>query len=306
MAPMMRKMSGRELCKPRVVYPLFVSHASKLSRVKTNFTWHPADSISVMSDNDYASLCWAETREGGARERLKSIRAAHSSPPLRKGDLLWRNHDLCQRWEGCQLEQGMKVRANNDKCPPFTCPPSPPVHSSVARGEALQHFSPSLHCVVPLQRFHHPTLVLSCASKLSLFNPRLSFFLFFFHSRYSPLFFSGVAAHLLLSIPCDLCCCSWWIPMIQRFREQGARQSPLSCGWAICLCQTSPPPPNTCNMGQTVNKRKRSAWGREMVKRARRRGSNILKQKNNNKKQRASWKRRSTNPFIPLWRKNMF
>lgn len=242
MAPMMRKMSGRELCKPRVVYPLFVSHASKLSRVKTNFTWHPADSISVMSDNDYASLCWAETREGGARERLKSIRAAHSSPPLRKGDLLWRNHDLCQRWEGCQLEQGMKVRANNDKCPPFTCPPSPPVHSSVARGEALQHFSPSLHCVVPLQRFHHPTLVLSCASKLSLFNPRLSFFLFFFHSRYSPLFFSGVAAHLLLSIPCDLCCCSWWIPMIQRFREQGARQSPLSCGWAICLCQTSPPP----------------------------------------------------------------
>lgn len=30
--------------------------------------------------------------------------------------------------------------------------------------------------------------------------------------------------------------------MIQRFREQGARQSPLSCGRAICLCQTPPPP----------------------------------------------------------------
>lgn len=198
MAPMMRKMSGRELCKPCVVYPLFVSHASKLSRVKTNFTWHPTDSISVMSDNDYASLCWAETREGGARERLKSIRAAHSSPPLRKGDLLWRNHDLCQRWEGCQLEQGMKVRANNDKCPPFTCPPSPPVHSSVARGEALQHFSPSLHCVVPLQRFHHPTLVLSCASKLSLFNPRLSFFLFFFIADIVP-------SSSLVLLP--ICCC---------------------------------------------------------------------------------------------------
>lgn len=75
------------------------------------------------------------------------------------------------------------------------------------------------------------------------FQPTSFFLSFFFHSRYSPLFFSGVAAHLLLSIPCDLCCCSWWIPMIQRFREQGARQSPLSCGWAICLCQTSPPPP---------------------------------------------------------------
>lgn len=29
--------------------------------------------------------------------------------------------------------------------------------------------------------------------------------------------------------------------MIQCFREQGATQSPLSCGSAIRLCQTSPP-----------------------------------------------------------------
>lgn len=106
-------------------------------------------------------------------------------------------------------------------------------------------FSTSLHPSTALFLFSvfttQPSSCLALPSSLFSTHVFLSFF-FFFHSRYSPLFFSGVAAHLLLSIPCDLCCCSWWIPMIQRFREQGARQSPLSCGWAICLCQTSPPP----------------------------------------------------------------
>lgn len=41
-------------------------HASKLGHVKTNFTWCPTNSRSVMFDNDYASPCWAEMREGGA------------------------------------------------------------------------------------------------------------------------------------------------------------------------------------------------------------------------------------------------
>lgn len=130
----------------------------------------------------------------------------------------------------------MEVRANNDKCPPFTCPPSLPVQSSVTRPEALQHlqFIPQL-CDSPVLWSQH--------SFLNFYFLFLAISLFCFLIRYSPLFLSVVlliCCCLLICLCGDRRYCPWWIPMIQRFREEGARQSPLSCGWAIRLCQTSP------------------------------------------------------------------
>lgn len=52
-----KENSRAKALQTRYCLPLFVSHASKLSRVKTNFTRHPANSKSVMFDNDYASPC---------------------------------------------------------------------------------------------------------------------------------------------------------------------------------------------------------------------------------------------------------
>lgn len=174
--------------------------------------------------------------------------------------------------------------------PPSTGPPSPPVHSSVNRGEALQHFSPS---------FPHMVLLSICTIKplSSLIFP-LSFypFLFFLLNRYSPFFFSLVLpiCCCLFPVIClcgDQCYCPWWIPMIQRFREQGATQSPLSCGWAICLCQTSPIHATWADSEKEDEEGMRKRYGQEGV----RIGSNIL---DGDLKKKNALRRGSKNPSI--------
>lgn len=47
-------------------------------------------------------------------EKEKSIRAADFSAACWRGDLLWRNYDLCQGWKGRQGAARTEVCANND------------------------------------------------------------------------------------------------------------------------------------------------------------------------------------------------
>lgn len=57
--------------------------------------------------------------------------------------------------------------------------------------------------------------------------------------------------------------CRWWIPMIQCFRVHRAKQSPLSCDWAISLCQTSPIHPTWARQwtrGREMTKIKYARW----------------------------------------------
>lgn len=101
--------------------------------------------------------------------------------------------------------------------------PAPQEHSSVTRGEALQHLAP------------HP-------------RPFLWFHIFFFLIDIVP--FASSFFLLLLPIcgclvnvvcPCGgQCCCSWWSQRSRAWGNKEARQSPLSCGWAICTCQAFP------------------------------------------------------------------
>lgn len=74
---------------------------------------------SVMFYNDLAVVLGV--REGvqvvmgkAGGEKRKSIRVAHFSAAWRRGDLLWRNYDLCQGWKGRQGAAGTEVCANND------------------------------------------------------------------------------------------------------------------------------------------------------------------------------------------------
>lgn len=67
-----------------------------------------------------------------------------------------------------RLSKGWRYEPIMINAPSFMCPPSPPVHSSVTRGEALQHFSPSLHGVGSLQHLHHHTVIQPCDSTLSI------------------------------------------------------------------------------------------------------------------------------------------
>lgn len=173
--------------------------------------------------------------------RLKSLLVAHSS--VQRGSIMEKS------WFMSMLG-GMKVCANNDKCPLSHTHPSPN-----ARWPEEELLSTSLHSPSP-----HPSTVWFSSELAPLHlhsTPHLPFINVFF--RRQSFFPSLLWAHLL-SLPCDLSawrrwhCCPWWIPMIQRFRARGARQSPLSWSRAICLCQ---PSPHICNMGQTVKKRER-------------------------------------------------
>lgn len=130
-----------------------------------------------MADNGYASLLWADVWEEGETE-AKIDGNCTFFPTWQKGDLLWKNHDLCQRQEGYQVGQGMEVWANNDKC--LKAHPTP-IHSSQVEGSIRYDqwwwssaalvflFSPFHHCSSASQYLQHKTLLQS--SMLPLYLP---------------------------------------------------------------------------------------------------------------------------------------
>lgn len=130
-----------------------------------------------MADNGYASLLWADVWEEGETE-AKIDGNCTFFPTWQKGDLLWKNHDLCQRQEGYQVGLGMEVWANNDKC--LKAHPTP-IHSSQVEGSIRYDqwwwssaalvflFSPFHHCSSASQYLQHKTLLQS--SMLPLYLP---------------------------------------------------------------------------------------------------------------------------------------
>jgi len=76
--------------------------------------------ISVMFPNDLAEVT-VDKGEGvqvligkAEGEKEKSIIVPDFSAACRRGDLLWRNYDLCQGWKGRQGAARTEVCANND------------------------------------------------------------------------------------------------------------------------------------------------------------------------------------------------
>lgn len=230
-----------------------------------------------MVDNDYASLYWSRMSESG------SIGPADSSPPLQRADILWRNHDLCQRQEGCQIEQGKALWANNDKCPIHFLA-QPPKYISL--WPEMKLHSASLD-----SSLHPSTMVLT---KIYIITSWCCHALSCHSCPFFPSLHLCCSVHLLLCIPYDLSIwrlrCLWWIPMIRSFRERGARQSPLSCDWAICLCQTSHIHPTWARQ-----------WtrGREMTKMVQgRRSDPVDEDKNEEKNGR---KKHRSSHLVSLW-----
>lgn len=132
----------------------------------------------------------------------------------------------------------------------------PPIHVPTQPPSTLlcdQRWSSSA-----LQHLHH-TLILSFGSTLFLSMSS------FFPIRYSPFFFLllccccpsvGCLVHVICLCG-DQCCCSWWIPTIQRVREQGSE----AVTFKLRLSNRS-----LSDVPYTVNKRKRRGWRGEMAK----------------------------------------
>lgn len=227
-----------------------------------------------MAYNGYASLFWADVWEEGETE-AKIDGNCTFFPIWQKGDLLWKNHDLCQRQEGYQVEQGMEVWANNDKC--LQAHPTP-IHSSQVEGSIRydQWWWSSAALRFPLLSI--PSLLWR-SSAFAAQNSHAAFHAsplspFFLSSSSSPPFFCCCLFHVSCLYG-DQSCCPWWIQMIHRFREHRARQSPLSCDWAICLCQTSPVHATRPDSEQVEDRQ----WIRGMSRMAYGKRSNIKKER---------------------------
>lgn len=108
---------------------------------------------------------------------------------------------------GCQAEQGMKVWADNDKCSPRSHPGSPP-SATLLRGQGWNSSAPIL-CLYSVSLFQSPSF---CSSSWTL-SPSSSL----------PI----ICSHRVT-----------WRPVELLLEVMEARQSPLSRGWAIRLCQT--------------------------------------------------------------------
>lgn len=148
--------------------------------------------------------------DGASRGRLESIGAVPSSPPRRRGDLLRRNHDLCQRKVGCQAEQGMKVWADNDKCSLCSHRSSSPSATHLCgwgwSSSALEHWR----------------LFLSFLFCAPLFVPP-----------------GGYCPHLLHHLFAVMWPADWVLLLpVPVLMVMEAKQSPLSWCSAIRLCQT--------------------------------------------------------------------
>lgn len=190
-----------------------------------------------MFDNDYASLRWAEIWEGGARRgwnRYKQhILPLHGGKGIYYGEIMIYVNDR----RDVKLSKGWRYE------PIMINAPHPQPPSTLL---CDQRWSSSALLSIP------PLCCSSSAFVAPHSRPVLWFHALFFPCPPPSSDIVLSSSLLLLPICCclflatrlcgDQCCGSWWIPMIQRFREQGARQSPLSCGWAICLCQTPTPP----------------------------------------------------------------
>lgn len=174
--------------------PFFVSHASRLSRVKTNFTWHPANSTSVMFDNDYASLCWAEMWEGGAsrdRNRYKQhILPLHGGKRIYYGEIMI----YVNGRRDVRLSKGWRYEPIM-----INAPHSPPTPQYTPLWPEVKLFSIRLLSIPPLCWFSsafappHPHTVLC-------FHALLLSMSFLFLIRYSPPLTLCCAAHLLWSV----------------------------------------------------------------------------------------------------------
>lgn len=104
---------------------------------------------------------------------------------------------------------------------PHSCP-TPPLNTPV--WPEVKIFSESLHFTLlqpcPVWCVPFPTYPIQASSPLST---------------------PSVVVSSVWSVHVEAGChCPWWISMIRRVWEHGARQSPLSCGWAIRLRQASP------------------------------------------------------------------
>lgn len=155
----------------------------------------------------------------------------HSSAPWRKGEPLWRNHDLCQRRD-VRLSKEWRYEPIMINAP-HSCDMYTPLWPEVKLHGSCLAVRRSLFISVSfIVQLDTVPLLLCCCGCL-------------FH---------------VICLRVDRQRCSWWIPTIQHVREQGSKAVTFKLRLSNLSLSDAPHSGN-----QTLNKRRRSGWAGERL-----------------------------------------